>query len=154
MGETRIDGSEIFFTRTKRFSCSIFSPLTLAYFYYSPCISQTTYCFFLTLIWERFFSMTYNYFYISFVPCYRFVLFCPYLPEASMYHTTNQKMCKFTISQFTISEVRWGVRYDILIVYNFVINFVIKLKKKTSEAPSCNHIRQPRFAYEERGSDS
>ena len=50
----------------------------------------------------------------------RFVLFYPYLLEAFLYHTTNQKMCKFTKFQ-KLDDPRGLIlnRYDIPIVHNF-----------------------------------
>ena len=76
------------------------------------------------------FNMMYDQFYISFAPCYRFVLFCPYLPEMSTYHTIKQTMCQFT--KLLKLDDPWGLslnRYDILIVHNFCDKLMVKLYK-------------------------
>ena len=76
------------------------------------------------------FNMTYDYFYLSFVPCYRFILFCPYLPEASIYHTIKQKMCKFT-KFLKLDDPRGLIlnRYDISIVHSFCDKLMVKMCK-------------------------
>ena len=59
-----------------------------------------------------------------------FVLFCPYLPEVSMYHTIKQNMCKFT-KFLKLDDPRGLVlnRYDIPIVHNFFDKPMVKLYK-------------------------